>query len=360
MYKSLQAGRALAAILVVLFHIGGAIAADKYFGIKVFAIPFSFGNAGVDFFFVLSGFIILTAHRHDISRPKKLGNYLRKRFTRIYPTYWIIFLAVFFIALSSSALRNSVPHDIIVIIKSLFLIPQDGKEVGGTGAPVLIVAWSLQYEIFFYLLFAIMILNKWLSIIVAIILLFIYIKFSGNSSPYFIFEFLSKDYLLLFAMGMIVSMICKSKKVIIINTMYYVGAGTIMFMIVALDTVLQMNLFIERQAILYGLASSLIIFGLVRTEDNGFIIGGNYWFQLLGDSSYALYLIHFPLISILCKLALFANINKLGFVGALVSYLLIFFTCLICSVVFHLWIEKPLASHIRNYRFNRSSANRLV
>jgi exopolysaccharide production protein ExoZ len=91
MYKSLQGTRALAALLVVLFHLGNTIALGKYFGIEAFAIPFKFGSAGVEFFFVLSGFIIFAAHRNDISKPRRLTNYISKRVIRIYPTYWIIF-----------------------------------------------------------------------------------------------------------------------------------------------------------------------------------------------------------------------------------------------------------------------------
>ncbi|NBQ54213.1 MAG: acyltransferase, partial [Proteobacteria bacterium] len=44
---------------------------------------------GVDFFFVLSGFIILHAHMDDIGRPARLGRYLWRRAVRVYPIYWI-------------------------------------------------------------------------------------------------------------------------------------------------------------------------------------------------------------------------------------------------------------------------------
>src|SRR4051812_27621380 len=94
MFLSLQAGRAAAAVLVMLFHLGGAIAADKYFAMPGFAKPFAFGDCGVEFFFVLSGFIIFSAHRGDVSDPAALSRYLTKRFLRIFPSYWIIFVCV--------------------------------------------------------------------------------------------------------------------------------------------------------------------------------------------------------------------------------------------------------------------------
>lgn len=77
MYKSLQAGRGIAAMLVVLFHLGGAFAAEKYFGIAAFSIPFKFGSAGVELFFVLSGFIIFSAHRDDIGQVSKIAGYIK-------------------------------------------------------------------------------------------------------------------------------------------------------------------------------------------------------------------------------------------------------------------------------------------
>ncbi|WP_323592438.1 hypothetical protein [Aliarcobacter butzleri] len=50
MYSSLQIGRAFAAVLVLLFHLGGIMSSERYFGISEFYIPFS---SGVEFFFVL-------------------------------------------------------------------------------------------------------------------------------------------------------------------------------------------------------------------------------------------------------------------------------------------------------------------
>ncbi|MFI3218435.1 MAG: acyltransferase [Methylococcales bacterium] len=348
MYKSLQASRAIAAILVLLFHLGRIIAAEKYFGITGFSIPFSFGSAGVEFFFVLSGFIIFTAHQDDIFKPYKLASYIKKRFLRIYPTYWIIFLSVFLLAITSTAWRNTVPHDIFIIFKSLLLIPQEKSIVWDTGAPVLIVAWTLQYEIFFYFFFAVLILNRWLSIISSLGLLYIYANYTGVLSAPFPLSFLSQDYIVLFVMGMVISVACSSKKVVASRPVFYVGTGTVMFLIVGMDTVLNLNLLSKWGIILYGLASSLIIFGLVQEEDKGRIILNNNWLQILGDSSYALYLIHYPLSSILCKLSLLIQLHKLGIIGAMIAYIAIFCICLISSVIFYFWIEKPMTTYFRN------------
>src|SRR5436305_9906897 len=91
MLNTLQACRAAAAILVVLFHASGSIfALAKYFDCKPFGRVFDFGYAGVDFFFVLSGFLMMHVHAQDFGQPRKLGAYCWKRFTRIYPAYWVV------------------------------------------------------------------------------------------------------------------------------------------------------------------------------------------------------------------------------------------------------------------------------
>jgi len=211
-YKSLQAGRAIAAILVVLFHLGSTIAQTNYYGIKAFSIPFSFGNAGVPFFFVLSGFIIFNAHRKDIFKPKNLSTYIKKRLIRIYPTYWMIFLPVFLVAVLSPGLRNSVSRDPWTFLSSLLLMPQDFIVTGKTALPV---AWTLQYEMIFYLFFALLIFSRWLSIIVGFTILYFYIAYKGMSSLSFPLSFLCQDYILLFAMGIAVSFVCTSSKKIV-------------------------------------------------------------------------------------------------------------------------------------------------
>jgi peptidoglycan/LPS O-acetylase OafA/YrhL len=346
MYKSLQGSRAIAALLVVLFHLGSAVALEKYFGIGAFAIPFKFGSAGVEFFFVLSGFIILTAHRNDISKPHRLTSYISKRLIRIYPTYWIVFLLVFFLAIASSSLRNNVPHDVFLVLKSLLLIPQE------SGAPVLSVAWTLQYEMSFYLFFAFLILNRWVAIAIGLTLLYFYVTYTGVSPASFPLSFLFRDYVFLFAMGMAVSFVCSTKIMNAQRPIFYVCVGAMLFLCVAMDTVIDTNLLSGWKTLLYGLASSLIIIGLVQAELKGRVIFGQFWMQILGDSSYALYLIHFSVIGILCRFSMSIRLDKLGFAGAMIAYFTILCACLISSVAFHLWIEKPVVAYLRNRRIS--------
>lgn len=149
--QSLEMLRAVAALLVVMFHtqwIFGALT-----GTSPFAGMFAAGFRGVDLFFVLSGFIIARVHAIDIGRPWRLGNYLFNRATRIYPAVWImtvcaggLYAAGFGGAGKAGKLAGW------AITASLLLLPQ-------IGAPLVNVTWTLKYEMFFYLIFAVVILD---------------------------------------------------------------------------------------------------------------------------------------------------------------------------------------------------------
>lgn len=347
MYRSIQASRAAAAILVVLFHLGGIIALPKYFATPVFDTLFAAGDAGVEFFFVLSGFIIFTAHSTDVGKPARLGNFLRKRFARIFPIYWIVFIAVYLAAIVAPTLRDSMPRDSWVLLKSLALVPQNPLEVGGTGAPVLFVAWTLQYEMFFYTFFALLILSRWAAVVGAICVSALYLGcLISASCGAFPLSFLSSDYLPLFAIGVVVAVLAKHRQVK--QPLFYLLAGVAFFVLVSADKVLHIDMLTHWKTLLFGLASSVIVFGLVSMENAGRVLGGNWIAQRLGEASFALYLIHVPIISLMLKIFVLMQFRSLGFAGAAMAYVLTLACCIAAAMLIHVWIEKPLGNFFRS------------
>ncbi len=142
----IEAGRGIAALLVVAMHARGHLL--KAFGAFPHQAVFAFGHTGVDFFFVLSGFIILHVHRNDIGRPARLGHYLGRRVTRVLPLY----LAVLAVSLTLSAVRHPLPSP-LALVNAALLLPLP------LPLPVP-VAWTLQHEAVFYAVFAILIVSR--------------------------------------------------------------------------------------------------------------------------------------------------------------------------------------------------------
>lgn len=139
--EGIEAGRGIAALLVLLAHATIILGFPQNLGVDGFNGLFKFGHAGVEFFFVLSGFIIFYIHHQDIGQLNQLANYWQKRFIRIMPTYWVV-LALYgcILVITPTAERHEREFD--TIFRSIFLLP------GGHGQ-ILGVAWTLTRELLF-------------------------------------------------------------------------------------------------------------------------------------------------------------------------------------------------------------------
>lgn len=137
---SLEVLRGMAACAIVLYH--SFLFIERQTGVALIGGMYSGLELGVDFFFVLSGFIILWRHEQDFGQPATLWPYLRRRLWRILPLLW---LATFAKAILLSSQGQTVPAELI--LRSLLLLP--GWQGEG---PLIVGAWSLTHEMIFYLL----------------------------------------------------------------------------------------------------------------------------------------------------------------------------------------------------------------
>ncbi|MEZ2218450.1 acyltransferase family protein [Rhizobium sp. RCC_161_2] len=129
--------RALAALAVVLFH--AAERSNSHFQI---------GAAGVDVFFVISGFIMWTISER---RPVAPLRFLADRLQRIAPSYWIV--TAIMIAGAVAGLFPNMKLTAGHILGSMIFIPVRSPS-NGMIWPVLVQGWTLNYEMFFYAIFA--------------------------------------------------------------------------------------------------------------------------------------------------------------------------------------------------------------
>ena len=141
--EGLQAARAIAALTVAYFH--SYMLFNVWVQDYVFPIPGlkEHGYLGVNFFFAISGFVISSVCDKREFSPR---TFLIKRFFRLYPVYWTVILPVIILKLLGVAMPG-VSYNTSHIAYSLTLLPQDGP-------PFYPVTWSLEYEVMFYLLAA--------------------------------------------------------------------------------------------------------------------------------------------------------------------------------------------------------------
>lgn len=145
--EGLQYLRGLAALLVVLFHCAMCFGPAGYAGtVRGWEGVFLFGHAGVELFFVLSGFIICWVHFED--PPDGFGRYLGKRLLRIYPPVLIVVAAF-----GAVRLAGHMPQRPIDWFVSLTLIPAADAYF----PPAL---WTLTHEMLFYLVFGLAFVSK--------------------------------------------------------------------------------------------------------------------------------------------------------------------------------------------------------
>jgi exopolysaccharide production protein ExoZ len=149
-FLSIQALRAVAALLVVLYH------AFELWGLRIDpaapGVKWTNGAAGVDIFFAISGFVMVISSRRLAGNPGTWRVFLRHRVIRIVPLYWLLttvkILGV--VLLPTLVLRTSV--DLHSVTASYLFLPV--VDTAGHFRPVLSVGWTLTYEFLFYLFFA--------------------------------------------------------------------------------------------------------------------------------------------------------------------------------------------------------------
>ena len=157
--------RGLAALMVVLYHMAFW---ENYILEEINVTTprlleglFSNGFAGVDLFFVISGFVMVVISARQSPSPKASAKFLLSRFLRIYPLWWIylgLYIAGIYFVRSDGLIfqppsENSAEAggQIAYVLKSFLLIPQTDLPIYGLG-------WTLVHEMMFYAIFAVFLL----------------------------------------------------------------------------------------------------------------------------------------------------------------------------------------------------------
>jgi exopolysaccharide production protein ExoZ len=331
MIYNIQATRALAALFVVFAHIG-------YPG-------FTFGHFGVDIFFVISGFIMTMI---CCKNPK---SFFLRRLLRIVPLYWLITLLVLLLSYLKPELMNSTTPNLKNLLKSLFFIPYV-KENGMTH-PMLDVGWTLNYEMYFYLVIAValrFVKPARATLFAATFMIFIALALRAalalsHGLPYGIvvpFRFYSADVTFEFLFGVGAYYIIHSESA----EKFGIGFSSVLA-IVCLAVLIgnQLRPFPEYLSPIctVGFPATGFVLAMLLLEKRKFILTK---ITLLGDASYALYLTNQFVVEG-CRKVIFKKIHLP--IYSIFGIALILIAASVIAILIFKIIEKPFHDKLRSW-----------
>ena len=342
--NSIQFLRGIAALAVVVHHTGGYI--KRYFEPTVlWGDYFSIGFGGVDLFFVISGFIIHFTSEKYLDKPSKLGEYLKKRFVRVFPIHWFV-LTLLFVSgwLITSVFHRNIfsigyPHTLNAYLQTYSLFPLHFA--------INPVTWTLSYELFFYLMFALLIVSKRLWFIPISILLVsgynVYQNYlqDGGVAEMTYFKFIFSGYNFEFMLGFLIYQFYEKCKLSNSMSLVLLIIGLSIFIIFGYEVRDFDN---YKRLLIFGFPSAFIVLAMLNLEKNQAISISRFWI-LLGDASYSLYLIHFPIMLLMNKLPQILGYSFTANQEINYSYFIIL-TIIISSLIVHKYIEKPLSKSV--------------
>lgn len=283
---SVQYIRAMAALIVLVTHaFQWPLEEISFFLMKS-------GRFGVDIFFVVSGFIITLIAGSGAFDPLK---FLVRRARRIVPAYWVATFLVTALALLLPQYFHSTVPTMEGLIKSLVFIPSADPK-----APLLLLGWTLNYEAFFYVVFACTFFLKSELRTVAQVLTLSTLVIVGQLLPEqgYLTRFYASPSLIGFMMGLLLAQAYRKGLVERIR-------GPWMAMLVAGVIALAAAYYILpwnspdsaplHVHLVLSLLSTLFVAGFLAIERNGYLPNLPVA-KFLGDASYSIYLFHlFPL-----------------------------------------------------------------
>lgn len=330
-YTGLQILRFVAAMLVAVMHITQAI--SIHITGKGEAVYWGTGAVGVDIFFIISGFVMMmSTAKLPMDGPTRWENawiFMKRRIQRIVPLYWFYTLLKVALLVAVPALAFKSTIDPAHVAASLFFLPTTAP--WGLIQPTLPVGWTLNFEMLFYLVFAIAIAIgapriRWCLAI------FLCVFLAGRLFPSNVpLAFYAQSIIFEFIIGVaFAQMLLRWGPGPVTAGALLLVAGTAFTFFLGWDST-------SDRLWPWGIGSAAIVLGTLWVER---VVDGKAWAKplaFLGDASYSIYLSHTFVVPA-CVIVL----KKLGVMDLATVFLVTSVAVMAAGAASYLWLEKPL------------------
>jgi exopolysaccharide production protein ExoZ len=290
---------------------------------------FWIGAAGVDVFFVISGFIIWTQALRPHAVP---ASFFWRRFTRVAPAYWLASAAVIALAAAWPSLMPEVALSPRHIALSLAFIAHTDPE--GRVFPVLPPGWTLTYEAAFYALVAAVLFAPAKARFALTIAGLAALAAAGFGWPA-VYRYIANPLMLEFAAGAALAQwTARGGRIMPGAGLVFGGLGVALLAAMWLGG-LQDTLW---RPLLWGLPAVMIVAAALAIEPVKALTPPRTLIRL-GDASYAIYLCHLPTVALVAAAIGWPHVWL--FVPAAIA------ASIIAGLAFHRFVERPLIAACR-------------
>jgi peptidoglycan/LPS O-acetylase OafA/YrhL len=300
-FRNLQAMRGVAACMVFLIHL---LSTQHGMGADWFLYKWWWvGPAGVDLFFVISGFIICytaaKAGREDVPAFEAATRFGIKRLFRVYPVYWVVLAMSFALAPYIPETNPGMAAEKVWRLVTL----------ATTNNNRVVLAWTLCYELFFYLVLALIIFirpKKVYELVLGWIVIQIGLTTLASAGGLAMFAYVPLSPLILeFGAGCILAYLVD--RGVRAYGWTALCTGIVLFCVAAFAHSRNGNWAPWWRTLYFTVPCALIVYGAIAIEISRNVTLPR-WLQRVGDASYSIYIWHQLVFAVLLKLTLMSGI----------------------------------------------------
>jgi exopolysaccharide production protein ExoZ len=345
--RSIQVLRAVAAIGVLTLH----AATEKITHVGGEPGPFRnflLGAAGVDLFFVISGFVMVYSSQSLFGRADGPARFFLRRLARIGPLYWAVTVAIILYIYAVHGATLWAIYTPGSLVASFLFWPY--PRVDGYAFPVHLLGWTLNYEMFFYGVFAFAILLPRRAAVATVCVAFAVLVAIGRYHTLPLpFLFWANSIILEFCYGMLIAALYREGVRLPPAAAWALGIAAVAGYAAAATP----NG--EWRILFWGLPGAALVASCALASHTWRPGLAGRFFGLLGDASYSLYLVHpltFPLVR--WTIGRFFVGTDLGWVYAAIAWIAAIAASVACYLIFERPITRALQRRLREWQAERA------